>query len=127
MKYLDKDDVIILHDKMIEAMQGLKGENPQQIQLFDSALQQIRNDNYYPTFIDKLTHLIFACVKFHPFIDGNKRTALLAARTFIIMNNRKILPHDFYQQLEDVVVDLASNRISKEHLQEILRNLLGTI
>lgn len=126
MKYLDRDDVIILHDRMIDAMQGLKGENPQQIQLFDSALQQIQNNDYYPTFIDKLTHLIFACVKFYPFIDGNKRTVLLVARTFIVMNHREILPNNFYQQLEDVVVDLASNRISKEHLREILIKLLGT-
>ena len=111
---------------MIEAMQGLKGKNPQQIQLFDSALQQIQNDDYYPCFIDKLTHLIFACVKFHPFLDGNKRTALLVARTFIVMNHREMLPTNFYQQLEDVIVDLAANRISKEHLQEILKNLLKT-
>lgn len=124
MKYLDKDDVIVLHDRMIEAMQGLRGENPQQIQLFDSALQQIQNDDYYPCFIDKLTHLIFACVKFHPFLDGNKRTALLVARTFIAMNYREILPNDFYQQLENVVVDLAANQISKEHLQEILKKIL---
>ena len=124
MKYLDKDDVIVLHDRMIEAMQGLRGENPQQIQLFDSALQQIQNDDYSPCFIDKLTHLIFACVKFHPFLDGNKRTALLVARTFIAMNYREILPNDFYQQLENVVVDLAANQISKEYLQEILKKLL---
>lgn len=53
-----------LHQQMIEAMQGLKGVNPQQIELLESALQQIQNDDYYPNFIDKLTHIVFACVKF---------------------------------------------------------------
>lgn len=34
-----------------------------------SALEHIKNDDYYPTITDKITHLIFSCVKFHPFAD----------------------------------------------------------
>lgn len=124
MKYLNIQDVMTLHQQMIEAMQGLKGVNPQQIELLESALQQIQNDDYYPNFIDKLTHIVFACVKFHPFLDGNKRTALLVARTFIVMNYPKILPENFYQNLEDVVVAVAEGKTTKEELREILQNLL---
>ncbi|WP_297813806.1 type II toxin-antitoxin system death-on-curing family toxin [uncultured Helicobacter sp.] len=126
MKYLNIQDVMTLHQQMIEAMQGLKGVNPQQIELLESALQQIQNDDYYPNFIDKLTHIVFACVKFHPFLDGNKRTALLVARTFIVMNYPKILPENFYQNLEDVVVAVAEGKTTKEELREILQNLLRT-
>lgn len=113
-----------LHQQMIEAMQGLKEVNPQQIELLESALQQIQNDDYYPNFIDKLTHIVFACVKFHPFLDGSKRTALLVARTFIVMNYPKILLENFYQNLEDVVVAVAEGKTTKEELREILQNLL---
>lgn len=126
MKYLNIQDVMTLHQQMIEAMQGLKGVNPQQIGLLESALQQIQNDDYYPNFIDKLTHIVFACVKFHPFLDGNKRTALLVARTFIVMNYPKILLENFYQNLEDVVVAVAEGKTTKEELREILQNLLRT-
>lgn len=126
MKYLNIQDVMTLHQQMIEAMQGLKGVNPQQIELLESALQQIQNDDYYPNFIDKLTHIVFACVKFHPFLDGNKRTALLVARTFIVMNYPKILLENFYQNLEDVVVAVAEGKTTKEELREILQNLLRT-
>lgn len=124
MKYLNIQDVMTLHQQMIEAMQGLKGVNPQQIGLLESALQQIQNNDYYPNFIDKLTHIVFACVKFHPFLDGNKRTALLVARTFIVMNYPKILLENFYQNLEDVVVAVAEGKTTKEELREILQNLL---
>ncbi|WP_276951498.1 type II toxin-antitoxin system death-on-curing family toxin [Helicobacter rodentium] len=124
MKYLNIQDVMTLHQQMIEAMQGLKEVNPQQIELLESALQQIQNDDYYPNFIDKLTHIVFACVKFHPFLDGNKRTALLVARTFIVMNYPKILLENFYQNLEDVVVAVAEGKTTKEELREILQNLL---
>lgn len=126
MKYLNIQDVMTLHQQMIEAMQGLKGVNPQQIGLLESALQQIQNNDYYPNFIDKLTHIVFACVKFHPFLDGNKRTALLVARTFIVMNYPKILPENFYQTLEDIVVAVAEGKTTKEELREILQNLLRT-
>jgi len=126
MKYLNIQDVMTLHQQMIEAMQGLKGVNPQQIELLESALQQIQKDDYYPNFIDKLTHIVFACVKFHPFLDGNKRTALLVARTFIVMNYPKILLENFYQNLEDVVVAVAEGKTTKEELREILQNLLRT-
>ncbi|WP_026943596.1 type II toxin-antitoxin system death-on-curing family toxin [Helicobacter rodentium] len=126
MKYLNIQDVMTLHQQMIEAMQGLKGVNPQQIGLLESALQQIQNNDYYPNFIDKLTHIVFACVKFHPFLDGNKRTTLLVARTFIVMNYPKILLENFYQNLEDVVVAVAEGKTTKEELREILQNLLRT-
>lgn len=67
MRYLSLQEAKIMHDDIIDEIGGLKGVNPQQIGLLDSALSQIQNDDYYPHFLDKLTHLMFACVKFHPF------------------------------------------------------------
>ncbi|EDP6822001.1 type II toxin-antitoxin system death-on-curing family toxin [Campylobacter upsaliensis] len=127
MRYLNLQEVLELHDRMIQAMDGLNGANPKQIALLDSALTQIQNDDYYPSFIDKLTHLMFACVKFHPFIDGNKRTALLLGRTFIKLNYPDSLPTDFYQKLEDVIVSVASDTISKDELAQILSAMLKGI
>ncbi|EFO6606280.1 type II toxin-antitoxin system death-on-curing family toxin [Campylobacter upsaliensis] len=127
MRYLNLQEVLELHDRMIQAMDGLNGANPKQIALLDSALTQIQNDDYYPSFIDKLTHLMFACVKFHPFIDGNKRTALLLGRTFIKINYPDSLPTDFYQKLEDIIVSVASDEISKDELAQILSAMLKGI
>ena len=33
----------------------------------ESVLTHIQNDDYYPTFVDKLTHLFFCVCKFHSF------------------------------------------------------------
>ena len=41
-----------------------------------SVLCHIQNDNYYPTFLDKLLHLFYCSCKFHCFCDGNKRIAI---------------------------------------------------
>lgn len=127
MRYLNLQEVLELHDRMIQAMGGLKGANPKQIALLDFALTQIQNDDYYLSFIDKLTHIMFACVKFHPFADGNKRTALLLGRTFIKINYPASLPTDFYQRLEDIIVSVASDEISKDELKQILSDMLKGI
>lgn len=127
MKYLSLQEVQIMHDDIINEIGGLRGANPKQIALLDSALIQIQNDDYYPSFIDKLTHLMFVCVKFYPFADGNKRTALYIAKAFIKLNRPDSLPTDFYQKLEYVIVSLASDELSKDELAQILSTMLKGI
>ncbi|HIV48527.1 type II toxin-antitoxin system death-on-curing family toxin [uncultured Helicobacter sp.] len=124
MNYLSLEEVIILHNDIMEAMNGLKGYNKTQIGYLESALSHIQNDELYPSFLDKLTHLIFSCVKFHPFLDGNKRTALYLAKAFIKLNYPKLVREDFYERLEDVVVEVASDSINKDGLREILKEML---
>lgn len=125
MKYLSLDDVIVLHDKMMKIMGGLKGFDKSRVSYLESALEHIKNDDLYPRFLDKLTHLVFCCVKFHPFLDGNKRSAILIARVFIKVNFSQSLPNDFYAKLENIVVNVASNEMSKEQLHDFLANLLS--
>ena len=52
----------------------------------DSVLCNIQNDDYYPTFVDKLTHLFFCTCQFHCFADGNKRLAIALSAQFLIIN-----------------------------------------
>ena len=125
MQYLSLEDAIALHDKMIEVMGGLNGFDSSRVGYLESALEHIKNDDFYPSFVDKLTHLIFCCVKFHPFLDGNKRSAILIARVFVLINAPEILPNDFYERLENVVVGVASDEIDKDSLKAILTEILS--
>ena len=52
----------------------------------ESVLQNIQNDEYYPAFIDKLTHLFYCTCQFHCFADGNKRLALSLSTQFLLLN-----------------------------------------
>lgn len=116
--------VILLHDEVIKTSGGSKGYNQTSIGYLDSALSQIQNDDYYPEFIDKLTHLVFSCVKFHPFNDGNKRTAITLGMLFLELNDYSEYASAFYSVLEDIVVDLAKDKISKDDLKSIIYNIL---
>jgi death-on-curing protein len=57
----------------------------------------------------------------HPFIDGNKRTALASALVFLELNGRNIF--DPEGTLYDVMLTLAAGKLSKSDFAEILRKL----
>ncbi|MDA3062280.1 MULTISPECIES: type II toxin-antitoxin system death-on-curing family toxin [unclassified Campylobacter] len=124
MKYLTLNQAISLHDGVLEKMGGLIGYNNAQIGYLASTLENIKNDLYYPSIAEKVTHLMFSCVKFHPFLDGNKRSAIMLSKAFLIINEAVFDKDSFYEFMENIVVSVADGSISKEKLQEIFENLL---
>ena len=72
--YFDVTYAVQTHDKILE----VSGGNPGVIHIghIDSVLHHIQNDDYYPTFEEKITHLVFEVNKGHAFSDGNKRTSI---------------------------------------------------
>ena len=68
----------------------------------DSILTHIQNDEYYPTFIQKLTHLFFSVCKFHTFEDGNKRLALSLSMQFLLLNGYLFIASSFMHDYENI-------------------------
>ncbi|WP_233424254.1 Fic family protein [Helicobacter suis] len=68
---------------MDSTKKGLGGYSQTGIGYLASALENIQNDDFYPSFCDKLAHLMFSCIKFHPFNDGNKRTSIYLGMCFL--------------------------------------------
>ena len=69
--YLTLEQAEQIHRKTITYSGGGTYE-PLDVGKLDSVLQHIQNDLYYPTFVDKLTHLFFCTCEFHCFADGTK-------------------------------------------------------
>ena len=88
----------------------------------DSILTHIQNDEYYPTFIQKLTHLFFSVCKFHTFEDGNKRLALSLSMQFLLLNGYLFIASSFMHDYENISYHVASGKITKDLLQEILQS-----
>jgi death-on-curing protein len=57
----------------------------------------------------------------HPFIDGNKRTALVCALLFLELNGVSIL--DPKKRFYSVIMEMASGKVDKNQFAEVLRNL----
>lgn len=57
----------------------------------------------------------------HPFVDGNKRTALASSLVFLELNGVSISDPD--EKLYESMMQIASGEMSKEEFTAILRNL----
>ena len=90
----------------------------------ESILQHIQNDDYYPEFIDKLTHLFFCSNRFHCFRDGNKRIAIALGAQFLLINGYTFVVPRFIYQMENISYHVASGKISKELLKEIIQAIM---
>ena len=90
----------------------------------DSVLTNIQNDDYYPTFIDKLTHLFFCTCQFHCFADGNKRLAITLSAQFLLINGYMAVAKHFFEITENISYQVAAGKISKELLRRILTAII---
>lgn len=90
----------------------------------ESVLTHIQNDDYYPDFADKLTHLIWGACKFHCFADGNKRIAISLGAQFLLINGYLALAGKFIQYMENISYHVAAGKIGKELLHRIVSALL---
>ena len=107
---------MVLHDLGLVAFGGAAGVRD--FGALESALARPRNLLAYGKKKPSLARLAAAyalgIIKNHPFIDGNKRTALVIAFSFFELNGIEInaSEEDAYR----IFMDLASGRVSEEEL-----------
>ena len=90
----------------------------------DAVLKHIQNDDYYPTFVDKITHLFFCTCEFHCFMDGNKRLAITLSAQFLLLNGYMAVAKDFFTITENISYHVASGKIGKELLHKIMLSII---
>lgn len=88
IRYLSLEDVLLLHHLSIEKAGGSHGlRDPG---LLDAAVHRpqatFSGEDLYPSIFDKAGALCHSLIKNHAFVDGNKRTSLLSAMTFLELN-----------------------------------------
>lgn len=117
--FLSLDEVLAIHDLLVEAFGGLAGVRSRE--LLASAVAQpstsfsgrYLHDGIFAMAAVYAYHII----KNHPFADGNKRTGMFVAVNFLERNGYSVMfsQDDFYQ----VAIDIATSRLSKEKLAKI--------
>ena len=90
----------------------------------DSVLTNIQNDDYYPTFVDKITHLFYCTCQFHCFADGNKRLAITLSAHFLLINGYMSVAKHFFEITENISYQVAAGKIDKELLHRILTAIM---
>lgn len=121
--YLTLDQAIEVHRKTVEVSGG-GAMGHLDLGKLDSVLTHIQNDDYYPTFADKLTHLFFGACKFHSFEDGNKRIAITLSAQMLLLNGYLYCANQFIREMENISYHVAAGRIDKDLLGEIISAVL---
>ncbi len=91
-KHLTLDEVIAIHDSMIELYGGSFGIRD--VGLLQSAISRPQASfggvDLYPTIFDKAAALFHSLMFNHAFLDGNKRTTMTATARFLAINGYSV-------------------------------------
>lgn len=118
------DQAVEVHEKTV-AVSGGGVLGQLDMGKLDSVLHHIQNDDYYPSFEDKLTHLFYCACKFHCFQDGNKRIAISLGAQFLLVNGYVFIARKFIQEMENITFHVAADRIDKQLLGEIIYAIIN--
>lgn len=121
--YISKEQALATHRSTIEHSGG--GDcSDINLGYLESALEMIQIDDYYPTFIDKLVHLIWSINRNHAFSDGNKRLSITLGVLFLSLNGYLYCIKRFLAEMENISYHLAAGRIEKELLFKLIKSIL---
>ena len=88
MKYLSAKDVLLLHNMAVDESGGSHGLRD--LGLLESAVARpeasFGGEDLYQDIFLKAAALIHSLLRNHPFVDGNKRTSMFSAMTFLELN-----------------------------------------
>lgn len=85
--------------------------------------QTVFGADAYPGLFDKAAALLRGIAANHPFIDGNKRTAMLTALLFLNLNGQETLKLDD-KQLEDFAVRVVTDKLDIPALAKWLKTIV---
>ncbi len=122
-RYLTIEDVIDIHRRTVR-ISGGGSDGILDAAKLAGVLDHIQNDDYYPNFEDKVTHLFFCTNKFHCFADGNKRLSIVLTGQFLSINGYMYCLGRFYSEMENISVHVAAGKIDKEFLHELICAIL---
>ena len=122
--YITPEQAKITHEKTIQYSGGGTLEELDFGKL-ESVLYNIQNDDWYPTFVDKLTHLFFCTCQFHSFADGNKRLAITLSTLFLLLNGYLSIAETFLSKTENISLNVAASKIDKELLHKIMEAIMN--
>jgi death-on-curing protein len=118
MRWLTLDQVVRIHDIVLDLTPGARGVRERT--LVASALQhpltKIFGQEMFPGVPLKAAVLMEGLIQSHPFVDGNKRTAVVAACTVLELNGCRLdAPQD---EVEGMAIRVATHATGRDGLNQ---------
>ena len=122
--HLSVDIVREIHAEALKQFGGLNGVRDENL-LASAVLapqSSFGGKSPYTDIVDVAAAYLFYICRNHPFLDGNKRTAMMAAIVFLRLNG--IEPQPDSEQWEKLMLDVAAGRLDRDRTTARLRKLL---
>jgi len=111
MRYLTAEEILAIHDKLIEQIGGSFGVREENLlrSIAERPKTAFGGQEQFPTPFIKAAVYLESIATYHVFIDGNKRTALTVAHLFLVANGFKVsaLP---IENSEQFILAVAQNQ-----------------
>ncbi|MFL6245742.1 MAG: type II toxin-antitoxin system death-on-curing family toxin [Thermoanaerobaculia bacterium] len=111
--FLTLEEVLAIHENRIRKYGGSSGLRD--LGLLQSALGSVEatfgGEFLNETLLEMAAAYLYSICRNHPFIDGNKRSALACALAFLRLNGVKIISDQ--EDLYGLVIGVAEGRVSK--------------
>ena len=126
MKYLTAEQVLFIHSRLIDETGGSHGIRDTSLLL--SAIERPKSGfgdtELYPDIFAKSAALMESLIKNHPFIDGNKRTAITSSAIFLQVNghNLKASQEEFERFTLKMAVEKVSLKDTAKWFREHTKN-----
>jgi death on curing protein len=122
--HLSVDTVREIHADVIKQFGGLDGVRDENL-LASAVLApqaSFGGKSPYSDIVDVGAAYLLYIAKNHPFLDGNKRTAMMSAIVFLRINGIETLPDS--NKWEKLMLDVAATKIDRAATTKRLRKLL---
>ncbi len=119
--FLTLADVVDLHDRLLAEFGGRAGVRD--MGLLQSAIampaQQFGGNYLHPELSDMAAAYLYHMCRNHPFLDGNKRIAAVAARVFLLANDVAFDPPEM--EYCELVLAAARGNVGKSAIADFIR------
>jgi death-on-curing protein len=126
VKYLYPNQVLYLHDRILQQSGGLAGLRDEN--LLESAVYRPQvtfgGQELYPDLFSKAAALGHSLIQNHPFADGNKRTGFASMRLMLRLNGYDLRAS---QNMKfQFVINIATGKYSEQEIADWLQKRCNT-
>ena len=122
ISYLSADDIRDIHELIVESNADTAAgvSSPGDIEYTVEHIEEGHFGQVPESLHEKAYQLLRLIAANHPFVDGNKRTALMSTRIFYALNGRRF---DYDREVKEILKALATDEgsVDADHVIEYLR------
>ncbi|MDP3948650.1 MAG: type II toxin-antitoxin system death-on-curing family toxin [bacterium] len=111
VKYLSAEEILIIHSEIIDKTGGLHGLRD--AGLLASTMERPKTsfggNEIFKTVFEKAATYFESLAMYHVFLDGNKRTAIVASARFLYINNFELTATN--REVENFVLKIIKEKL----------------